>query len=170
MFIHCMFVDILFLQQNPLQFSLKVLPHIAKLYIHGQAIMERVTINSTRYHMRYHTRYRTFSLSSAWFQGYLQQVINFVKKMYINIFKKELTVTRWQRVANSPTPGKSQKKYMVTRVVTHSVYGNALHYVQFMFVGFEKLSHPSVISISVKLNLLPHVTILYKHGQAYALP
>ena len=53
---------------------------------------------------------------------------------------------------------------MVTRVITHSVYGNALHYGQFIYVEFEKLPHPSVISISVKLNLLPHVTILYKHG------
>ena len=44
--------------------------------------------NSTRYHMRYHT----FSLSLAWFRGYLQRVIlrycQIYKKMYTDISKK----------------------------------------------------------------------------------
>ena len=31
---------------------------------------------------------------------------------------------------------------------------------------FEKLPYPSVTSISVILNVLPHITKLYKHGQA----
>ena len=48
--------------------------------------MERITITSTHYHMRYYT----FSLSSAWFWGYLLQVNlryrQIYKKMYINIF------------------------------------------------------------------------------------
>ena len=35
-----------------------------------------------------------------------------------------------------------------------------------MFVEFEKLSYPSVTSISVMLNVLPHITKLYKHEQA----
>ena len=52
----------------------------------------------------------------------------------------------------------------VTRVVTHSSYGKALHYGLSMFIEFEKLPYSSVISISVRLNLLPNK--LYKHGQA----
>ena len=43
-----------------------MLSHITKLYKHGLAIMQRVTITSTRYHTRYHTRYNTFSLSLTW--------------------------------------------------------------------------------------------------------
>ena len=39
----------------------------------------------------------------------------------------------WQLVANSPKPGKSQRKYTVTHVVTHSSYGNVLHYGLSMF-------------------------------------
>ena len=39
-----------------------MLPRITKLYKHGQTIMQRVVITSTRYH----TRYRTFSLSLTW--------------------------------------------------------------------------------------------------------
>ena len=31
---------------------------------------------------------------------------------------------------------------------------------------FEKLPYPSVTSLSVILNVLPHITKLYKHGQA----
>ena len=92
MFIHCMFVDILFLQQNPLQFSLKVLPHIAKLYIHGQAIMQRV-ITCVTTHVTVH-----FLSVQHGFRAICNRLprvtVNFVKKIYINIFKKELTVTR----------------------------------------------------------------------------
>ena len=58
--------------------------------------MERVTITS-RYN---HTRYHTFSLSLAWFEGYLQRVTT----RYRQIFKK-LMVTR-------------ERKSTVTRVVT----------------------------------------------------
>ena len=45
-------------------------------------------------------------------------------------------------------------------------YDNALHFGLSMFVEFKKLPYPSVISISVMLNVLPHITKLYKHEQA----
>ena len=35
-----------------------------------------------------------------------------------------------------------------------------------MFVEFEKLPYPSVTSISVMLNVLPHITKLHKHEYA----
>ena len=57
--------------------------------------MERITITSVRYHMRYHT----FSLSLAWFRGYLQPVTTryrqIYKKMYINIFFKKIDGNAW---------------------------------------------------------------------------
>ena len=49
---------------------------------------------------------------------------------------------------------------MVTREVTHSSYGNALSYGLSMFVELEKLPYPSVILISVRLNMLPQITKL----------
>ena len=70
---------------------------------------------------------------------------------------------------------------MITRAVTCLSYGNALHYGLFMlnwekmygnalhcglsiFAEFEKFPFPSVIPISVRLNMLLHITKLYKHG------
>ena len=38
----------------------------------------------------------------------------------------------------------------VKRAVTHSVYGNALHYGLSMFTGFEMFPYSSVIAISVR--------------------
>ena len=58
--------------------------------------MERITITSTRYHICYHT----FSLSLAWFEGYLQRVTT----RYRQIFKKLMV--------------KRERKSTVTRVVT----------------------------------------------------
>ena len=48
---------------------------------------------------------------------------------------------------------------MVIRVVTRSSYGNGLHYDLFMFVEFEKLPYPSVISISVRFQKLSHLLL-----------
>ena len=47
---------------------------------------------------------------------------------------------------------------MVTREVIRRSCGNALHYGQSMFPESEKLPYPSVISISVKISVLPHIT------------
>ena len=67
--------------------------------------MQRVTKNSTSYHMRYDT----FSLSLAWFWGYLQWLATrycqiYKKKMYINTFLKKLTVMRGNplQIASKP--------------------------------------------------------------------
>ena len=65
----------------------------------------------------------------------------------------------WWHVANSPRPGKCQRKYTVTRVVTRSSYGNALHYGLFMFTEFEKLPYPSVISISARFHKSFHLLL-----------
>ena len=54
----------------------------------------------------------------------------------------------------------------MTRVVTCSSYGNGLHYGLSMFVEFEKFQYASVIRILVRLNMLPHITKLYKNGYA----
>ena len=54
----CMLIYI-WLSQNPFQLCLNVLPHIAKLYKHGKAIIQRVT-------NCYHTCYRAFSPSLTW--------------------------------------------------------------------------------------------------------
>ena len=53
---------------------------------------------------------------------------------------------------------------MVTNVVTRWSYGNALQYGLSIFVEFEKIQHPSIIPIWVRLNMLPHIIELYKHG------
>ena len=72
--------------------------------------------------MCYLTHYSTFSVSVAWFR-----LFSIYKKIYINIFVKKNDGNAWYRVANSPKPGKSQRKYIVTPVVTRSSYGDALH-------------------------------------------
>ena len=69
--------------------------------------------------------------------GYLQHVTarhRQIYNIYIYVYKyffQKIDGNAWQRVANSPKPGKSQRKYtvmrVVTRVVTHSSYGNTLH-------------------------------------------
>ena len=65
--------------------------------------MERITVTSTGYHMRYYT----FSLSLAWFGGYLQRVITRCRQIYfkkcISIFFK-LTVTRGNPLQIAPKP------------------------------------------------------------------
>ena len=59
MFIHYMYVAILF----PLTKAIPIMfEHITKLYKHGQAMVQRVIITSTRYL----TRYLTFSSSLTW--------------------------------------------------------------------------------------------------------
>ena len=64
--------------------------------------MERITTVSMRYY--------TFSLSLAWFGGYLQQVttryrqIYKKKQMYNNVFFKKLTVTRGNPLQIAPKP------------------------------------------------------------------
>ena len=56
--------------------------------------MQRVTITSTHYH----TRYCKFSPSLAWFGAISNSIpsvtFKYIKKTYINIFSKKLTVTR----------------------------------------------------------------------------
>ena len=56
--------------------------------------MQNVTITS----MCYFTCYHTFSLSLAWFGAICNALprvtIKFIKKIYINIFFKKMTVTR----------------------------------------------------------------------------
>ena len=51
-------------------------------------------------------------------------------------------------------------------MVTSWIYDNALNYGLSVFLEFEKLPYPSVISISVILNVLPHTNKLYRHGKA----
>ena len=72
-----------------------------------------------------------FSMVSGYLQRVTMRYHQIYKKMYINIFLKKSDKKAWQRVANSPKPGKSKRKYMVTRVVTRIVmcssYVNALH-------------------------------------------
>ena len=141
MFIHNKYVDILFSLIKAILAMIEQVTHITKhcvkciqtrnffwsVFRHfsrseslkaWQALMQRVTITSTRYHMRYHT----FSLA-----------------------------------------GKSHRKYMVTHMVTSVVmrsgYGNTLHYSLSMFVEFEKLSYPSLISISVRFHNPSHLLL-----------
>ena len=76
--------------------------------------------------------------------------------MDINIFLQKLTVSRGNPLQIGQNQEKSQRNYtvmcVVARVVTRSSYGNALHYGLSMFVDFQKLSYPSVISISVRFH------------------
>ena len=63
MFVHYMYVDILFsLQRKPFQLCLNMLPRITKLQKHGQVIIQHATMTSTRYRTRYHT----FSFRLTW--------------------------------------------------------------------------------------------------------
>ena len=73
-----------------------------------------------------------------------------------------MEITRGNPLLIGSKPGKSQIKYTVTRVVRFSSYGNTLHYGLSMFVEIEKLSYPSVILISGKLNVLPHINKLFE--------
>ena len=146
--------------------------------------MQFVTIISTCYHMLYHTflpfwhdlvlfvkcyhninglpqalLYIFSQFSMVW--GYLHCVtVKCIKKCTL-MFWFFLNVGK--RVAYSSKPGKSQIKYTVRRVVRSSSYGNALHYGLSIFVEIEKLSYPSEILISVKLNLLPPITKFSEH-------
>ena len=120
--------------------------------------MQRVTIISVCYFTRYHT----FSLSLAWFgaicNALLRVAIKFTKKYILIAFLKNVG-NAWYRVANSPNPGKSQTKYMVTRVVARSSYGNTLRYSLSMFAKFEKLIYPYVISISGRFHKPSHLLL-----------
>ena len=66
--------------------------------------MEHIIITSMHCHLRFHT----FFLSVALFGGYLQRATTryrqIYKKMYINIFKKKLTVTRSNPLQAAPKP------------------------------------------------------------------
>ena len=66
--------------------------------------MERITVTSTGYHMRYYT----FSLSLAWFGGYLQRVTTRCRQIYLkNVYQhflKKLTVTRGKPLQIAPKP------------------------------------------------------------------
>ena len=66
--------------------------------------MERITVTSTGYHMRYYT----FSLSLAWFGGYLQRVTTRYRQIYFKnvyqYFLKKLTVTRGNPLKIAPKP------------------------------------------------------------------
>ena len=90
--------------------------------------------------MCYRTRYRTFSLRFSWFwavcSGLPCVTAKFIKK-HIYYFLKKI---------DTPTLSKAQRKCMVTRAVTRSSHGNALHYGLIMFVEFENLSYPKVVS------------------------
>ena len=77
--------------------------------------MQRATITSRCYF----TRYNTFSLSLVWFGP----ICNALPRVIVKFIKSKGNA--WFRVANSPKPGKSQRKYTVTSVVTCSSYGNA---------------------------------------------
>ena len=55
---------------------------------HGQTMIQRVAITSTRHDTSYHTRFRTFSLSLAWFWCHLQRVTT----RYRQFFKKVITM------------------------------------------------------------------------------
>ena len=66
MFIYYMYVDILLpLTKSILIMFERVTTHYQTLQT-WQAIMQRVTITSTRYQTRYNMCYRTFSLSLTW--------------------------------------------------------------------------------------------------------
>ena len=53
---------------------------------------------------------------------------------------------------------------MITLMVMRWSYSNVLHYGLSIFVEFEKLPYPSVTLNLVMLNVLLHITKLYKHG------
>ena len=118
--------------------------------------MQRVTITS----MWHHTSYQIFSFSLAWFgaicNGLPRVTVILIIYIYFLKKKKRNESSAWKRVANSQKPGKSQRKYTVTlvatRVVTHSSYGNALHYGLSMFAEFRKLPYPSVTSVSARFH------------------
>ena len=79
--------------------------------------MQHVSITT----IRYHTHYRSFSISLARFGGYLQRLphvtIKFIKKMYINIFLKKLTITPDNPFQITPEPWLTERKSTITRVV-----------------------------------------------------
>ena len=93
MFIHSMYVDILFLLTKAIPIIFEGVTNITKLCKYGQAIIQRVTITSTRYHMRC----STFSLSLAWFGAIcnrlLRVTVNFTKKCTL-LFLKKMVATR----------------------------------------------------------------------------
>ena len=93
MFIDYIHVDILFPPTKVIQIMFERVITLYQTLLHGQAIIQCVTIIS----MCYHTRYRIFSFSLAWFGGYLRRVTmryhQIYKKIHIHIFLEKLTVT-----------------------------------------------------------------------------
>ena len=73
MFIHYMYVDITMFERVTVRVSVHFLSDQ-----HRQAIMEYISITSTRYHMCYYF----FSLSLACFGGYLQRFAMRYRKIY----------------------------------------------------------------------------------------
>ena len=143
--------------------------HVTTRY---QTLHTWISHNSTRYHnftalphaLLHALQYIFSQFSMAW--SYVQHVTTYII-IYLFFFFK-IDSNAWKRVANSLKPGKSQRKYtavcVLTHVVTISSYGNTFSSGQSMFPEFENLTYPSVISISVRLNVRPHKTKLYIHG------
>ena len=80
--------------------------------------MQRVTLSWTRY--------RTFSLRFSWFWAICNRLprvtVKFIKKIYILLFQKKLTVIRGNALQIAQNQANLMRKCMVTRTVTR---GNA---------------------------------------------
>ena len=110
-----------------------MLPYITKLYKHGQAMMQRVTITSTRYHTRYDMRYHTRSLSLTWIGHNAKLYHNFNVLLHVlpYIFSKfsmvwgylQRVTTRYHQIYKKIYINIFFKKMTVTR-------GNALQIAQ----------------------------------------
>ena len=135
-----------------------VLPHITKLYqkaimqhvsitskhyhMHYHRCYCTVSLsltwighNWTCYHnftICYHTCFHTFPLNLALFGGYLQQVTTcyhqFFKKILMYIFFINLSAMHGNLFQIAPKSCYTERKCMVTHVVTHWSYDNAFHY------------------------------------------
>ena len=91
------------------------------------------------------TRYRKFSLSLAW----LGAICNGLPRITVKILKIYISKFFKKTVANIPLQAN-----LIENTVTSSSYGNMLHVVLSIIVGFEKLPYLSVISISVRFHKL----------------
>ena len=68
-------------------------------------MMQRVTITSSCYRIQYHTFSRSLAWSRAICDALTRIAVKFIKKIYINIFFKKMTVTRGKALQIAQSQG-----------------------------------------------------------------
>ena len=151
MFIHCMYVDILFpsnkSRSNHVWTCYNTLPNFKKM----DSSMRYHNFNMLPHALPY------ISLIFTWFRamcnGLARVTVKFIQKMYISIFLKNSRQPLATRCKQSKIRQISEKMHgNVFGNVTRSNYSNAFHYGLSMLVEFGKTLYPLVISILIRFH------------------